>query len=79
MFGWSLSQLSVVRFMSYFEGSYKPITNTAWVRARICNLEKGCTRLVAASEKSLPVACLWSSSGVAYIEATEAVTSVKKK
>ena len=31
--------------------SYKPITNTAWVRARICKLQKGCTRLAAASDK----------------------------
>ena len=30
---------------------YKPITNTAWVRARLCNLQKGCTRLAAASDK----------------------------
>ena len=31
--------------------SYKPIANTAWVRAQICNLQKGCTRLAAASDK----------------------------
>ena len=31
--------------------SYKPITNTAWVRARLCKLKKGCTRLAAASDK----------------------------
>jgi hypothetical protein len=31
--------------------SYKPITNTAWVRARLCKLQKGSTRLAAASEK----------------------------
>ena len=31
--------------------SYKPITNTAWVRARLCNLQKRCTRLAAASDK----------------------------
>jgi hypothetical protein len=41
--------------MSYVVGlpsnSYKPITNTAWVRARICILQKGCTRLAAASDK----------------------------
>jgi hypothetical protein len=30
--------------------SYKPITNTAWVRARLCKLQKGCTRLVAARD-----------------------------
>jgi len=31
--------------------SYKLITNTAWVRARLCNYKKGCTRLTAASDK----------------------------
>ena len=31
--------------------SYKPITNTAWVRARLCKLQKGCTELVAARDK----------------------------
>ena len=27
------------------------INNTAWVRARLCKLQKGCTRLAAASDK----------------------------
>ena len=31
--------------------SYKPITNTAWVRALFCKLQKWCTRLAAASDK----------------------------
>jgi hypothetical protein len=31
--------------------SYKPITNTVWVRARLCKLQKRCTRLAAASDK----------------------------
>jgi hypothetical protein len=31
--------------------SYKPITNTAWVRTRLCKLQKECTRLAAASDK----------------------------
>jgi hypothetical protein len=31
--------------------SYKPITNTVWVRARLCELQKECTRLAAASDK----------------------------
>ena len=30
--------------------SYKPITNTARVRAQLCKLQKGCTRLAAASD-----------------------------
>ena len=31
--------------------SYKPITNTAWIRARLCKLQKRCTRLTSASDK----------------------------
>ena len=42
--------------MSYIVGlpnnSYKTIINTAWVRARLCKLQKGCTRLAAASDKA---------------------------
>jgi hypothetical protein len=35
----------------FFNNSYKPITNTAWVRAQLCKLQKKCTRLAAASDK----------------------------
>jgi hypothetical protein len=31
--------------------SYKSITNTVWVRARLCKLQKGCTRLAVRSDK----------------------------
>ena len=31
--------------------SYKPITNTAWVRAQLCKLQKRCTQLAVASDK----------------------------
>ena len=31
--------------------SYKPITNTVWVRVRLYKLQKRCTRLAAASDK----------------------------
>ena len=40
--------------MSYVVGSnssYKPITNTAWVHDQLFKLQKGCTRLAAASDK----------------------------
>jgi len=41
--------------MSYVVGlpnnSYKSITNTAWVRARLCKLQKRYTRLAATSDK----------------------------
>ena len=30
---------------------YKPIINAAWVRVRLCRLQKRCTRLAAASDK----------------------------
>ena len=31
---------------------YKPITNIAWVRAQLSNLQKGCTRLATANDKA---------------------------
>ena len=39
--------------MDYLQcnNSYKPIVNTAWVRVRLCKLQKGCTRFAAASAK----------------------------
>jgi hypothetical protein len=40
------------QFKAKFNNSYKPITNAAWVRARLCKLQKGCTRLAAASDKA---------------------------
>ena len=51
--------------MDYLTHSYKPITNTAWVRARLCKLQKGCTRLAAASDKvyQLLAHCRWFSPG----------------
>jgi hypothetical protein len=45
--------------------SYKPITNTAWVRALLCKLQKGCTRLPAAIDKVYQLLGhgRWSSPG----------------
>jgi hypothetical protein len=45
--------------------THTPITNTAWVRARLCKLQKGCTRLTAASDKvyQLLVHGRWLSPG----------------
>ena len=31
--------------------SFKPITNTAWISAQLCKLQKGCNRLTAVSYK----------------------------
>ena len=44
--GGSMSQV-----VGLTKNSYKPTTNTAWVRTRLCKLQKGCTRLAAASDK----------------------------
>jgi len=45
--------------------SYKPFTNTAWVRAQLCKLQKRCTRLTAASDKvyQLLAQSRWFSPG----------------
>jgi hypothetical protein len=45
--------------------SYKPITNTAWVRTRLCKLQKGCTRLTTAGDKVYQLLAhgRWFSSG----------------
>ena len=54
--------------------SYKPITNTAWVRAQLCKLQKGCTRLAAASDKvyQLLAQSRWFSSGTSASSTTKA-------
>ena len=44
--GGSLSQVA-----GLLNNTYKPITNTTWVRARLCKLQIGCTRLAAASDE----------------------------
>jgi hypothetical protein len=43
----------------------QPITNTAWVRAQLCKLQKGCTRLAVASDKVYQLLAhgRWFSSG----------------
>ena len=53
--------------------SYKPITNTAWVRVRLCNLQKGCTRLAAASDKVYQLLAhgRWSSLGTPVFSTTK--------
>jgi hypothetical protein len=53
--------------------SYKPITNTAWVRIRLCKLQKGCTRLAAASDQvyQLLVHGRWFSPGTTASSTTK--------
>ena len=42
---------SMSQVVGLSSNSYKPITNTVWVRLRLCKLQKGCTRLATASDK----------------------------
>jgi hypothetical protein len=64
--------------MSYVVGlpnnSYKPITNTAWVHARFCKLQKGCTRLAATSDKVYQLLAhgRWFSPGTPASSTTKA-------
>ena len=55
--------------------SYKPITNMAWVRARLRILQKGCTRLATASDKvyQLPAHDRWFSPGTPASSTTKTV------
>jgi hypothetical protein len=48
------------------KNSYKPITNTAWVRARLCKLQKRCARLANASDKVYQLLAhgRWFSPGI---------------
>ena len=43
---------SIIQVVGLPSTSYKFIINTTWVRARLCKLQKGCTRLAAASDKA---------------------------
>ena len=42
---------SMSQVVGLLNNSHKPITNTAWVRTRLCKLQKRCTRLAAASDE----------------------------
>ena len=46
-----------------YNNSYKPITNTAWVRARLCKIQKGYTRLASDKAYQLLAHGRWSSPG----------------
>jgi hypothetical protein len=47
--GKALSNINL--FVYIYIYIWKPITNMAWVRARLCKLQKWCTRLAAPSDK----------------------------
>ena len=46
-----LHRARVAQWVGLSNNSYKPITNTAWVRAGFVNYKKWCTRFAAASDK----------------------------
>ena len=54
-----------LRVFRFPQPRYKPITNMGWVRARLCKLQKGCSRLATASDKvyQLLVHGRWFSPG----------------
>ena len=53
--------------------SHKPITNTVWVRARLCKLQKRCTRPAAASDKAYQLLAYgrWFSPGTPAYSTTK--------
>ena len=53
--------------------SCKPITNTAWVCARLCRLRKGCTRPGTPSDKAYQLLShgRWFSSGTSVSSSTK--------
>ena len=56
---------SMSQVVGLLNNSFKPITNAAYVRARLCKLQKRCTRLAAASVNAYQLlACgRWFSPG----------------
>jgi hypothetical protein len=54
------------KVVGLLNNSYKPITNTAWVGAQLCKLQKECTRLAAASDKVYQLLAhgRWFSTGI---------------
>ena len=55
------------------KNSYEPITNTAWVRARLCKLQKGCTRLATVNDKDCQLLAhsRWFSPGTPVSSTTK--------
>ena len=70
--------------MSYVVGlpsnSYKPIANTAWVRARLCKLQKRCTRLAAASDQVYQLLAhdRWFSPGTPASSITSGTLNIER-
>jgi len=56
-----------------YQGNPKRSTNTAWVRARLCKSQKGCTRLAVASDK----VCQLLAHGRWFSPGTQASSTTK--
>ena len=59
----------------FLYNSYKPITNTMWISARLCKLQKRCIRLAPASDKvyQLLVHGRWFSPGTPASSTTKTI------
>ena len=51
------------KVVGLLNNSFKPITNTAWVRAQLCELQKGCTRLASDKVDQLLAHGRWCPPG----------------
>jgi hypothetical protein len=58
------------------DNSYKPITNTAWLRVQLCNLQKGCTRLTTDKAFQLLAHGRWFSTGTLASSTTKIVAMI---
>jgi hypothetical protein len=65
-------------FYATFSNIYNPITNTAWVRARLCKLQKGCIQLAAASDKAYQLLAhgRWFSPGTPLLPPLQLVAMI---
>ena len=63
----------VVGFTITYYMQSEPITNTVWVRARLCKLQKRCTRLAATSDTDYQLLAhgRWSSPGISASSTTK--------
>ena len=66
--------INLLRSSTFFNGSmswYKPITNTTWVRAWLCQLQKECTRLASDQVYQLLAHRRWLSLGITASSTTK--------
>jgi hypothetical protein len=70
---------SMSKVVALPNNSCKPVTNTAWVRARFCKLQKGCNRLAATSDnvyQLLPVTTVSATTKIGRHDIAEILPQV---